>query len=363
VRLVIRLGGLAWLAASFAAPSAAVAQRLPATAEAPARFALAPPGERLRAPQIGLVINTADPYSVQVGAYYARQRGLAPAQVLHVELPVRARLTEAEFDVLRGAVSDHFGPRTQALALAWVTPYAVACNSITGALALGFDAGLCADSCAPSRPSPYFGSASTRPLTDFAFRPSMLLAAPSIDQAMALIDRGVAADGVLSMRGRPTVNAMFLTTGDAARNVRSTLYPAPGRLADANIGIRVEPAEALRDATQVLLALTGSARLNLPPTIDWAPGALADHLTSVGGALDGQHAQSTALEWIASGATASFGSVSEPCNHRQKFPHPQVLLQNYVRGSTAIEAYWKSVAWPQQGVFIGEPLAAPFARR
>jgi uncharacterized protein (TIGR03790 family) len=357
-----RLGSLALLAAAFAAPSAAIAQRMPTPAASPERFALALPGVRLRAPQIGLVINTADPYSVQVGAYYARQRGLAPAQLLYVELPVRAQLNKAEFDALRGAVSDHFGPRTQALALAWVMPYAVACNSITGALALGFDEDLCANSCAPSRPSPYFGSASTRPLSDFAFRPSMLLAAPSIEHAMALIDRGVAADGALSMRARPTVNAMFLTTGDAARNVRSTLYPAPGRLADSNVGIRIEPAEALRDATQVLLALTGSARLNLPPTIDWAPGALADHLTSVGGALDGQHAQSTALEWIASGATASYGSVSEPCNHRQKFPNPQVLLQNYLRGSTAIEAYWKSVAWPQQGLFIGEPLAAPFAK-
>jgi hypothetical protein len=48
--------------------------------------------------------------------------------------------------------------------------------------------------------------------------------------------------------------------------------------------------------------------------------------------------------------------------HLQKFPHPQVLLLHYLQGSTAIEAYWKSVAWPQQGVFIGEPLSAPFAR-
>ena len=70
-----------------------------------------------------------------------------------------------------------------------------------------------------------------------------------------------------------------------------------------------------------------------------------------------------ATDWIASGATASYGTVSEPCSHLQKFPHPQVLLLHYLQGSSVIEAYWKSVAWPQQGVFIGEPLAAPFARR
>jgi uncharacterized protein (TIGR03790 family) len=71
----------------------------------------------------------------------------------------------------------------------------------------------------------------------------------------------------------------------------------------------------------------------------------------------------SALAWISAGATASYGTVSEPCNHLQKFPHPQVLLLQYVQGASAIEAYWKSVAWPQQGVFIGEPLAAPFARQ
>ena len=54
--------------------------------------------------------------------------------------------------------------------------------------------------------------------------------------------------------------------------------------------------------------------------------------------------------------------VSEPCNHPQKFPHPQLLLLHYLQGSTAIEAYWKSVAWPSQGLFVGEPLAAPYAR-
>ena len=31
------------------------------------------------------------------------------------------------------------------------------------------------------------------------------------------------------------------------------------------------------------------------------------------------------------------------------------------RGETLLEAYWKSVHWPGEGVFIGEPLARPFA--
>jgi hypothetical protein len=39
------------------------------------------------------------------------------------------------------------------------------------------------------------------------------------------------------------------------------------------------------------------------------------------------------------------------------------VLLHYAQAASLIEAYWKSVAWPQQGLFIGEPLAAPFAHR
>jgi hypothetical protein len=37
-----------------------------------------------------------------------------------------------------------------------------------------------------------------------------------------------------------------------------------------------------------------------------------------------------------------------------------VLVKNYFRGNTALEAYTKSVKWPSQGVFVGDPLARPF---
>jgi hypothetical protein len=40
-----------------------------------------------------------------------------------------------------------------------------------------------------------------------------------------------------------------------------------------------------------------------------------------------------------------------------------VFLAHYLRGDTALEAYWKSVAMPGQGLFLGEPLAKPYAVR
>jgi uncharacterized protein (TIGR03790 family) len=70
----------------------------------------------------------------------------------------------------------------------------------------------------------------------------------------------------------------------------------------------------------------------------------------------------SALRWLEAGATGSYGAVVEPCNFPQKFPHPAIAIGRYLQGETLIEAYWKSVAMPGQGVFIGEPLASPFRR-
>jgi hypothetical protein len=70
--------------------------------------------------------------------------------------------------------------------------------------------------------------------------------------------------------------------------------------------------------------------------------------------------QMSALRWLEAGATGSYGTVSEPCNYTEKFPQASVLIPHYFSGETLIEAYWKSVAWPGQGIFVGEPLANPY---
>lgn len=317
--------------------------------------------DRLRAADIGLVINQRDPYSVAVGAHYASARGLKPQQILRVDLPVQSVLSVQEFAALQQAIQAHFGYATQALALAWVAPYAVNCNSLGGALALGYDEALCQNSCAASRESPYANARTSRPYTDLRLRPSMHLAARSIDEAKAMIDRGVRADGTLAAPGAVPVEALFVATSDASRNVRVALYPPERATPFRGVKIRRVQGLANTASDRLLLASVGAAELKDLPESVFVPGALADHLTSSGGDLLGQHGQSPAWLWIAAGATASHGAVSEPCNHLHKFPHPGWLLDHYVQGSTAIEAYWKSVMWPQQSLFIGEPLAAPFA--
>ncbi len=59
---------------------------------------------------------------------------------------------------------------------------------------------------------------------------------------------------------------------------------------------------------------------------------------------------------------AALAQCLNPIITGKKFSNPQVLLSHYLAGETLIEAYWKSVAWPAQGLLIGEPLAAPYQK-
>jgi uncharacterized protein (TIGR03790 family) len=95
---------------------------------------------------------------------------------------------------------------------------------------------------------------------------------------------------------------------------------------------------------------------------------VADTLTSYAGVLphsDGVRpvsGQMPVTEWLQAGATGSYGTVEEPCNYTEKFPRATVLARHYQRGETLIEAYWKSVQLPGQGLFVGDPLARPWPR-
>ena len=99
---------------------------------------------------------------------------------------------------------------------------------------------------------------------------------------------------------------------------------------------------------------TGLARVAGIETNRFLPGAIADHLTSSGGRLTDSR-QMSSLRWLEAGATGSYGTVVEPCAFTQKFPRPDIVIDRYLDGETLLEAYWKSVAWPGQGLFVGRP--------
>ncbi len=308
--------------------------------------------------QLAIVINDAEPNSVEIGEYYRRARNIPPANIVHVNIPGKPqRLSAADFARLRQTIDSRLGPGIDAVLMVWTAPYAVECNGITAAFTLGHDAKQCSSTCAAGRPSAYFNSLSAQPFKDVGLRLSMLMPTGSVDEAKALIDRGVAA----GFRVSPAT-AYYLATSEQARNARVKLFPRPATLASRKLTVKNLHTDALDGAQDIIVYQTGMAKVDKLDTLGFLPGALADHLTSYGGDLNGSGHMSS-LRWLQAGATASYGTVSEPCNHWQKFPHPSVLLKHYIGGSSAIEAYWRSVAWPAQGVFIGEPLAAPYQRR
>ncbi|HEY0491786.1 MAG TPA: TIGR03790 family protein [Telluria sp.] len=315
------------------------------------------PRSGLAPSQLAIVINDADPNSVAVGAYYRKARNIPASNVVHVHIPgAPQRISAARFALLKKEIDGQLGEGIEAVLMVWTAPYAVECNSITSAFTMGFDGAQCRRTCDSGRPNPYFNSAATRPYTGAGMRLSMLLPTESVAGAKAVIGRGVAA----GFRTVPAT-AYYLVTTETARNVRARFYPPAARLASKKIATRVLKADALEGADDIIIYQTGMAQVGKLETLGFRPGALADHLTSLGGDLLGQ-SQMSILRWLDAGATASYGTVSEPCNHWQKFPHPSILLRHYAGGASAIEAYWKSVAWPTQGLFVGEPLSAPYRR-
>lgn len=313
------------------------------------------PAVGLRPQDLALIVNDADPASVEIGRYYASRRGIAAERVVHVSFPAgQVAMSAADFLRVQSTLQARVPATVQAYALAWTLPYRVECMSVTSAFAMGFDRSYCAEGCRVTRPSPYFDSPSNTPFNDHGLRPAMLLAGRDVASVKAMIDRGVRSD-----QRWPAGTGYLLSTGDRHRNVRAVTYDAVQRKLVAAYPIQRVNADALEDRPDVMFYFTGVQRVAALTSNRFLDGAVGDHLTSVGGMLT-DSSQTSALEWLAAGATGSYGNTTEPCNYREKFPDIGVVMARYLGGETLIEAYWKSVRMPGQGVFVGEPLARPF---
>ena len=341
--LLLTLGVLAHIPACIAAPVE------------PGDPLLLVPKTALTAREVAVVINDRDPLSVEIGAYYQQRRAIPAENVIHVSLPPdRDEISTATFEAIQARLSQSTPSNVQAYALTWIKPYRVACMSITSAFALGFSKAYCATGCRTTMRSPYFDSNSSTPYTDYRMRPAMSIAAKRLADAKALIDRGVASDDSL-----PAGTGYLVETTDTHRNVRARNYDTIVKVLGGEVGLRHIKAQYIKGKDDILFYFIGAKDV---PDIDsnkYVPGAIADHLTSAGGMLSGS-GQMISLRWLQAGATGSYGAVVEPCNFPGKFPNPGVVIQRYVQGETLLEAYWKSVAMPGQGIFIGEPLARPF---
>jgi len=154
-------------------------------------------------------------------------------------------------------------------------------------------------------------------------------------------------------------------SGDSARNIRHRTYAVVAQkfnLFGMGDRLQVNPSGSPRPNRPILGYLNGCPRIptNLVGAA-FAPGAIGDHLTSCAGMIpDPCHGQSSVWEWMQLGATASYGTVAEPCAFNVKFPDPMLFFW-VARGFTLGEALAMSVRNPYQGLWVGDPLAAPFA--
>lgn len=287
-----------------------------------------PPGESpdqepgVYAASLAVVINAADPLSEAIGRSYARARRLQPRQLIRIRFRASSSLDRSTFQHLFAEVQRQTPPGTQAYALAWAAPWRVECVSMTTAFAFGRVRSSCQDTCAPTPVSPYFSQGHVRrPWDELGMRPTIMLAATSLNRAKALIERGIAADG-----SAPDGTAYLLSSSDPIRNVRAAAYPAVVRILGSQTRVRLFLADALRSRPDVLLLSVGAVHVDGITSNTYLPGALADHLTSLGGVLTGASGQMSALRWLEAGATGSYGTVVEPCNHPGKFPDPGLAL-------------------------------------
>ncbi len=183
----------------------------------------------------------------------------------------------------------------------------------------------------------------------------MALAGNNFNEVKKIIDTGIAAD-----YSNPQGTAYLLKTSDQARSSRAVYFPKTAENFANFWPVTYLEQDYINGRQDVMFYFTGLMKVPHLADNRYLPGAIADHLTSSGGVMSGNN-QMNIMEWLKAGATASYGAVTEPCNFPAKFSNPGILLYFYLRGSSLIEAYWKSVAQPGQGIFVGEPLAKPFA--
>jgi len=331
---------------------------------------------------VAVVVNQNDTSSVQLGNYYCEQRQVPPQNLLRVNWPggnIEWTNTDLEvtlFTPLKNALADRgLSNQVDYVVLSMGFPYRVAKNgnqftrgknSTTSVLFYGFKPDYDTPSYIPAScnmpdatASPYAGSELPfRSVTNGSAWLACMITALDLPAAKAIVDRGVASDGTF-----PTQQVFLTKSTDDARNVRYLLFD--NAILDTRVlGCpQLVPTNTYTPVDQgyQLGSQNGSYNFGLGQNL-FAPGAMADNLTSYSGVLFENSGMTGVMDFLAAGATASYGTVVEPCNYLEKFPSPQNYLYQ-ARGFSIAECYFQSVTNPYQGILVGEPLAAPFASK
>lgn len=327
---------------------------------------------KLSASNILVLYNEFDSLSKQIAEYYAQQRHIPSTQIVSVAiLNSPEHINEQKFESIYAELAPHLTENIKVIVLTWHAPYRVDCMSITSAFALGFDKKYCShptrkvSGCHKTANSSFYNaSSSVLWQHEPPLRLSMMLSGETLTQAKVLIDRGVLADN-----SHPKGDAYLVRTHDHARSSRSIIFEQFADIWGDRKGVNVlyidnsqggKKTGQIQNKNDILFYHTGLKHVPSIKSNQYLPGAIADHLTSGAGIGIEHSGQMKAFRWLEAGLTGSYGAVIEPCNYIEKFPNPQILIPAYRWGDSLIEAYWKSVQQPGEGLFIGEPLARPW---
>lgn len=334
-----------------------------------------------------VVVNQNDPTSIALGQYYIEKRKIPSSNLITVSLPVQKEITSSQAQNLAQATAN--ATQAKAFALAWTMPYRVGPNqSITSFVADG----KIADDlyppnalCVYTPKSSYYDSGTSLVRTTpklSSIKPAMLLASyTSFKDGIAIEPTNLAnstsqmedylsgikqtiAKGIAADFKKPSGTAYYLKTSDNVRSIRASDQQYTVEKFKDYLSHQFLEKDNLGGKKDILIYQTGLAKLDPSEnnTNVYLPGAIADTLTSYSGRLYDSNGQVSILSYLKAGATASYGTVREPCAIDSKFPQASILESHLLAGDTIIEAYNKSVMTPTEGLFIGEPLARPYPK-
>lgn len=175
------------------------------------------------------------------------------------------------------------------------------------------------------------------------------------EEAIAILKRSSSCD-----RTFPSGWFWFTKTSDVRSTTRIAAVPDAMEYLD-QLGkktgvVRSSTPKASEPVTGLML---GTPNIPLDNrSWEFSPGAITDNLTSLGAAF-GTASQTKLTELLSAGAVMSCGAVAEPYAIAEKFPVP-MMYGFYAGGTSAIEAYYLSIASPYQTLIVGDPIAAPY---
>ncbi len=353
-----------------------------------------------------LLANRDDPDSMRVAQHYAEVRGVPAENLVALKMPLTEQITWPEFvttiwqplleelvrakwiEAIPMALTDPIGRRKYAVSGHRITALVV-CRGVP--LKIGHDAALFVEtppftSKAEFRtnagavdselsllaqpnypinafvPNPLFQNDHPTRFDRALVVPVARLDGPAVGDALALVDRAVAAERV-GLIGRAYVDLGGLhAAGDRWLEAVVRQLDILGYDTGVDRDPATMPATARCDAP-VLYFGWYAGDLNGPfalPGFQFPPGAIALHIHS----YSARTLHSTTAGWtgplIARGVTATVGNVFEP--YLELTHRPDLLLRALARGATLGEAAYyavPSLSW--QTILIGDPLYRPFA--